>query len=254
MAVASGFTDYKVKDIALADWGRKEIAIAETEMPGLMALREEYGADEAAQGRPHRRLPAHDDPDGRADRDADRRSAPKSAGRPATSSRPRTTPRPPSPRPASRSSPGRARPREELPSSVHRADPALVLDDGGDDAEHDPRTTAATLTPRGSCTRSYPRAWLATTSRKGLSEETTTGVHRLYEMAQGRHAQGARDQRQRLRHQDQVRQPLRLPRVAGRRHQARHRRDDRRQGRGRLPATATSARARPRRCAAWARA
>jgi adenosylhomocysteinase len=35
--------DYKVADIALSDWGRKEIAIAETEMPGLMALREEYG-------------------------------------------------------------------------------------------------------------------------------------------------------------------------------------------------------------------
>jgi adenosylhomocysteinase len=37
------FTDYKIADIALADWGRKEIAIAEGEMPGLMALREEYG-------------------------------------------------------------------------------------------------------------------------------------------------------------------------------------------------------------------
>ena len=35
---------YKVKDIALADWGRKEITLAEAEMPGLMALREEYGA------------------------------------------------------------------------------------------------------------------------------------------------------------------------------------------------------------------
>ena len=34
--------DYKIADIGLADWGRKEIAIAETEMPGLMALREEY--------------------------------------------------------------------------------------------------------------------------------------------------------------------------------------------------------------------
>ena len=42
-AVALQTQDYKVKDIALADWGRKEIAIAETEMPGLMALREEYG-------------------------------------------------------------------------------------------------------------------------------------------------------------------------------------------------------------------
>ncbi len=40
----STFTDYKVADMSLADWGRKEIAIAETEMPGLMALRNEFGA------------------------------------------------------------------------------------------------------------------------------------------------------------------------------------------------------------------
>ena len=33
---------YKVKDISLADWGRKEIRLAEAEMPGLMSLREEY--------------------------------------------------------------------------------------------------------------------------------------------------------------------------------------------------------------------
>ncbi len=39
----SDATDYKVADISLADWGRKEITIAETEMPGLMALREEFG-------------------------------------------------------------------------------------------------------------------------------------------------------------------------------------------------------------------
>ena len=42
--------DYKVADISLADWGRKEIAIAETEMPGLMALREEYGAERPLAG------------------------------------------------------------------------------------------------------------------------------------------------------------------------------------------------------------
>ena len=36
--------NYKVKDISLAEWGRKEITIAEAEMPGLMSLREEYGA------------------------------------------------------------------------------------------------------------------------------------------------------------------------------------------------------------------
>ncbi|RDD60372.1 adenosylhomocysteinase, partial [Ferruginivarius sediminum] len=41
----SQFTDYKVKDISLAEWGRKEIDIAETEMPGLMALREQYGGE-----------------------------------------------------------------------------------------------------------------------------------------------------------------------------------------------------------------
>lgn len=44
------FTDYVVKDLGLADFGRKEIEIAETEMPGLMALREEYGASKPLKG------------------------------------------------------------------------------------------------------------------------------------------------------------------------------------------------------------
>src|SRR5712692_8268076 len=42
--------DYKVKDISLADWGRKEIKIAESEMPGLMALREEYKGKKPLSG------------------------------------------------------------------------------------------------------------------------------------------------------------------------------------------------------------
>ena len=42
--------DYVVADISLADWGRKEIEIAETEMPGLMACREEFGADQPLKG------------------------------------------------------------------------------------------------------------------------------------------------------------------------------------------------------------
>ncbi|MDF1731965.1 MAG: adenosylhomocysteinase [Minwuia sp.] len=46
----STFTDYKVADMGLADWGRKEIAIAETEMPGLMSLREEFGASKPLKG------------------------------------------------------------------------------------------------------------------------------------------------------------------------------------------------------------
>ncbi len=44
------FTDYKVADLSLADWGRKEIRIAETEMPGLMAIREEFKAQQPLKG------------------------------------------------------------------------------------------------------------------------------------------------------------------------------------------------------------
>ena len=44
------FADYKVADISLVDWGRREITIAETEMPGLMALREEFAAAKPLKG------------------------------------------------------------------------------------------------------------------------------------------------------------------------------------------------------------
>lgn len=44
------FIQYKVKDIALAEWGRKEIKLAEAEMPGLMALREEFGPSQPLKG------------------------------------------------------------------------------------------------------------------------------------------------------------------------------------------------------------
>src|SRR4029078_11002569 len=44
------FTDYQVADLALADWGRKEIAIAETEMPGLMAIRDEFAPQQPLRG------------------------------------------------------------------------------------------------------------------------------------------------------------------------------------------------------------
>ena len=46
----ANFNDYCVADIHLADWGRKEISIAETEMPGLMAIREEYAASQPLKG------------------------------------------------------------------------------------------------------------------------------------------------------------------------------------------------------------
>ena len=49
-AVLNTSSDYKVADINLADWGRKEIEIAESEMPGLMALREEFAGEKPLQG------------------------------------------------------------------------------------------------------------------------------------------------------------------------------------------------------------
>ncbi|MDA8107490.1 MAG: adenosylhomocysteinase, partial [Betaproteobacteria bacterium] len=43
-------TDFKVADLKLADWGRKEMAIAESEMPALMAIRREYAARQPLEG------------------------------------------------------------------------------------------------------------------------------------------------------------------------------------------------------------
>ena len=48
--MAEKFNDYVIADLALADWGRKEIRIAETEMPGLMAIREEFAATQSLKG------------------------------------------------------------------------------------------------------------------------------------------------------------------------------------------------------------
>ncbi|MFL6571074.1 MAG: adenosylhomocysteinase, partial [Burkholderiales bacterium] len=50
MKIDSKFTDFKVADLALADWGRKEIAIAEWEMPALMAIRQEYASRQPLKG------------------------------------------------------------------------------------------------------------------------------------------------------------------------------------------------------------
>ncbi len=47
---SSDFTDFKVADMSLAEWGHKEISIAETEMPGLMALREQYAGQQPLKG------------------------------------------------------------------------------------------------------------------------------------------------------------------------------------------------------------
>jgi adenosylhomocysteinase len=60
---------------------------------------------------------------------------------------------------------------------------------------------------------------------RGVSEETTTGVHRLYEMEKGGHAALPRDQRERLGDEVEVRQHLRLPPLGDRRPEPRHGRD-----------------------------
>ncbi|MDH6250428.1 adenosylhomocysteinase [Chryseobacterium sp. H1D6B] len=50
MSTTTQYVPYKVKDISLAEWGRKEITLAEAEMPGLMSIREEYGPSQPLKG------------------------------------------------------------------------------------------------------------------------------------------------------------------------------------------------------------
>ena len=274
MKIDSKFTDFKVADLALADWGRKEIAIAESEMPALMAIRKEFAARAAAEGRAHRRLAAHDDPDRGADRDAEgarRRGAlglvqhlldpgPRRGGDR------RERHRRCSPTRASRStSTGSTRTGS---SSSATQGPNMILDDGGD------ATLLVHLGPRAAQGRrrcsSNPtseeevslfnaikkslagRSRLVLPDRQGHQGRDRGDHHRRAPPlpdGEGEAAAVPGDQRQRLGDQVEVRQHLRLPRVAGRRHQARDRRDGRGQGRGGRAATARSARARRRRCA-----
>jgi adenosylhomocysteinase len=60
-------TDCVIADIGLAEWGRKELKIAETEMPGLMAIRKEFAPHPASQRRPHYGFIAHDHSNGCVD-------------------------------------------------------------------------------------------------------------------------------------------------------------------------------------------
>ena len=133
--------------------------------------------------------------------------------------------------------------------------PNMILDDGGDatlaraqrrrvrarwqGAGTDRRTTPRSGRSCCNCSRSTlaedPKLWHRIgEGLQGVTEETTTGVHRLYQMHEAGQLLFPRHQRQRLGHQVEVRQPLRLPSLADRRHQPRHRCDDRRQGRAGL--------------------
>jgi len=168
----SEFTDYKIADMALADWGRKEVNIAETEMPGLMALREEYKGQKPLAGARivgclHMTIQTAVLMETLVDLGAEVRwsscnifstqdqaaAAMVQVGIPTFAWKGETD--------------------EEfwwcIEQTIHGPNgwlPNLILDDGGDVTQliHD----------------KYPELL---TDIKGLSEETTTGVHRLYEMA-----------------------------------------------------------------------
>ncbi|MDQ7058278.1 MAG: adenosylhomocysteinase [Ghiorsea sp.] len=168
----SDFTDYKVADMSLAAWGRKEVKIAETEMPGLMALRAEYAGKKPLAGARivgclHMTIQTAVLMETLVDLGAEVRwsscnifstqdqaaAAMVQAGIPTFAWKGETD--------------------EEfwwcIEQTVHGPDgwtPNLILDDGGDVTQliHD----------------KYPELLK---DIKGLSEETTTGVHRLYEMA-----------------------------------------------------------------------
>ena len=164
-------SDYKVADISLADWGRKEIAIAETEMPGLMALREEYAGKNPLKGARiagclHMTIQTAVLMETLVDLGAELRwsscnifstqdhaaATMAEAGIPTFAWKGETD--------------------EEfwwcIDQTIHGPDgwvPNMILDDGGDLTQVMHEKTPELLA-----------------DVKGLSEETTTGVHRLYEM------------------------------------------------------------------------
>jgi adenosylhomocysteinase len=165
--------DFKVADLSLADWGRKEITIAETEMPGLMATREEYAAKKPLQGARiagclHMTIQTAVLIETLTALGAEVRwsscnifsTQDHAAAAIAKSSVPVFA--------------WKGETEEEYIECIHQTlkgpggwQPNLLLDDGGDLTKlvHD----------------EYPELL---GNIKGLSEETTTGVHRLYEMAQ----------------------------------------------------------------------
>ena len=262
--------DFKVADLSLADFGRKEIRLAEHEMPGLMATRAEYADAQPLKGARitgslHMTIQTAVLIETLTALGAEVRwgscniFSTQDHAAAAVARRPRRHARRPAGRPGLRLEGRDAR----GVLVVHRAGPALARRPG---PEHDPRRRRrrhdarpqghrvregrrGARTPPRPSPRSSGCSWGCSSARsprtrsagpgsaaaiQGVTEETTTGVHRLYQVRQGRRAAVPGDQRQRLGDQVEVRQPLRLPPLADRRHQPRDRRDDRRQGRGRL--------------------
>ncbi len=254
---AAAVPNFKVKDLQLADWGRREITIAEQEMPGLMATREKYGpqkplAGARITGSLHMTIQTAVLIETLIELGADVRWAScnifstqdHAAAAIADDGHPgvRLEGRNPrgilvvhqaGPDLAGRRRPGPDRRRRRR---RHAADPPRLrgrerpVDPGRADRQQ--RAGDHQRSPEGDSSPRIRSFWHGVVKRwRGVSEETTTGVHRLYQMQEAGQAARPGHQRQRLGHQVQVRQHLRLPRIAHRRHQAGHRRHDRRQGR-----------------------
>ena len=168
---------YKVKDLSLADWGRKEIALAEAEMPGLMALRKEFGAQKPLKGARiagclHMTIETAVLIETLVELGAEvtwtscnifstqdqAAAAIAATGVPVFAWKGET--------------------EEEyewcLEQQIHAFEggkgPNMILDDGGDLTLH--------------IHNKHPHLFDGPDGIRGISEETTTGVHRLYEMAQ----------------------------------------------------------------------
>ena len=258
--MATATSNYNVADIDLADFGRKEIGLAEVEMPGLMQTREEFAAAAAAERGADHRFAPHDGADRRADRDPDRprRRGPLGQLQHLLHTGPRRR------RDRRRRHPGLRLERRD-PGGVlvvHRAGPALARRRG---PEHDPRRRRRRhpARPQGRRVREGGRrarpglGRLGGVPRRARDPAALARIRPAALDPDGRGDQGGHrgddhrrapslpagrdrrpalpgDQRQRLGHQVEVRQPLRLPSLADRRDQPRHRRDDRRQGRRHL--------------------
>lgn len=210
--------DYQVKDLTLANWGRKELDLAETEMPGLMALRQEFGQEQPLKGARimgslHMTVQTAVLIETLRELGADVRwvscnifstqdhaAAAVVVGKNGTPEDPQGVP----------VFAWKGETLQEYWACTEKAlqwpdggYPNLILDDGGDatmlvikgaqfeesgipefDPANDPEEWGVILDTLHQVAQNDPQRWTKTrASITGVSEETTTGVHRLYEMA-----------------------------------------------------------------------
>ena len=254
--------EYKVADIKLAEWGRKEIMLAEQEMPGLMAVREEYAKQQPLKGLKivgslHMTIQTAVLIETLSALGASVRwcscniFSTQDHAAAAVAVGPKGTPENP------KGIPVFAWKGESLPEYWwcteraldfgNGAGPDQIVDDGGDvtllihkgtefeaagkvpafDEKNDAEEWGVILDLLRKTLKESPQRWTNVGKNvQGVSEETTTGVHRPLRNAKGRQAVVPGDQCERQRHQEQVRQPIWLPPRPDRRHLPRNRCDD----------------------------